>query len=300
MHTQIPVTDQKIDRRWLQRWDPFIKRHGLNRRSLWLLLAALLCCWNTTVLWLANVAPDTQVLNLLLWFGCLIALEDRLQDLWPQPSRASCFAGTLLVTLTLLRGDLTTTGQDRFFYLFLPLLVCGLALLNKPFRSLKIFAVPMVISVLLPLSRILFATHSVMTPLTTVLTWLMLRGLGFTALMHGDELALVNGAVKIGGNCTGIDQLIFTLSVALIFLMVFPLRRWPHRWIVLTVAVVSAILVNVVRITILALLVNLPDQTGMGAFAFFHDSMGGLVFSIVSVTAMGWCHTALIDRELAA
>ena len=91
----------------------------------------------------------------------------------------------------------------------------------------------------------------------------------------------------------------FTLAVGLIFLMVFPLRLWPHRWLVLGVAVLSALLVNVARITLLALLVALPERSGMGAFDFFHDSMGGLLFSLVSVSATGWCHIALIDRELA-
>jgi exosortase/archaeosortase family protein len=282
-----------------QQWRALIRRHSSNRRSLWLLLAALLFGWNTAVLGLAGVAPDTQVLNLLLWFGCLIALEDRLAELWPRPSRASLVAGTLLLTLTLWRGDFSTMGQDRIFYLFLPLLVLGLALLNQPFRSLRLFIVPLVISLLLPITRVLFATHPVIIPLTTVLTWLTLMGLGFSAEMSGAEIALGSSGVEVGGNCTGIDQIIFTLSVALIFLMVFPLRRWLHRWLVLMVAVVGAVLVNVVRITILALLVDLPEKSGMPAFAFFHDSMGGLLFSIVSVAVMGWCHTALIDRELA-
>jgi hypothetical protein len=64
-------------------------------------------------------------------------------------------------------------------------------------------------------------------------------------------------------------------------------------------AVVAAVLVNEVRISILALLVTLPAESGMPACTFFHDSMGGLLFSIVSVVAMGWCHTTLIDRVIA-
>lgn len=299
MASRLPLADQL--QRWgsPQQWSAVIRRHGINRRSLWLLLAALLFGWNTAVLGLAGVAPDTQVLNLLLWFGCLIALEDRLPELWPRPCRSSLLVGGVLLTLTLLRGDFATTGQDRFFYLVLPLLVLGLALLNRPFLGLRIFTVPLVISLLLPLTRVLFATHPVIIPLTSVLTWTTLRVLGLSPLINGATITLPNGAVEIGGNCTGIDQIIFTLSVALIFLMVFPLRRWRHRWFVVVVAVVAAVQVNVVRISILALLVNLPDESGMPAFTFFHDSMGGLLFSIVSVAVMGWCHTALIDRELA-
>ena len=65
-----------------------LHRHLGNRRSLWLLLAALLSSWNAYVLWLADLYPSFQVLNLFLWFGCVIALEDRLPELWPRPSRS--------------------------------------------------------------------------------------------------------------------------------------------------------------------------------------------------------------------
>lgn len=281
------------------RWMAWIRRHGSNRRSLWLLLAGLLFIWNTTLLWLADVSPDTQVLNLLLWFGCAIALEDRLGCLWPRPSRASFLTGTLLITITLLRGDWTTTVQDRFFYLFLPLAVVGLSLLSRPFRSLRLFVVPIVISTLLPLTRALFATHPLITPTTTTITWLNLRILGFSPRLEIPFIYLDNAGVEVGGNCTGIDQVVFTLSVALIFLMVFPLRSWPHRLLIIGLAITTALLVNVQRISLLAWLVNLPDERGMDGFRFFHDSVGGLLFSLVSVSIVAWAHMALIDRELA-
>jgi exosortase/archaeosortase family protein len=246
------------------------------------------------------VAADTQVLNLLLWFGCVIALEDRMQDLWPRPSRASFWVGSLLLLIMLLRGDWTTNTQDRFVYLMLPLSTVALALLNRPFHALRIFRVPLVIAFLLPITRVFFSTHAVITPVTTVLTWLTLTTMGFSPIMSKANIFMGNSGVEIAGNCTGIDQIVFTLSVALIFLMVFPLSRWPHRWLVLGVAVFSALIVNVMRISLLTWLVSLPNDSGTWAFEFFHDSVGGLLFSLISVSVMGWCHTALIDRELSA
>lgn len=293
------TTESAGHRRLLRRWMPLLRRHAANRRSLWLLLAALLFCWNTILLWLGNVSPDTQVLNLLLWLGCMISLEDRIQELWPKPSRASFIAGAVLVTITLLRGDWTTTGEDRFFYLFLPLAVTALSLLSRPIGHLRMFLVPILISLLLPLSRVLFAAHPLFTPTITTLAWINLSILGFSPHIEIPFVYLQNASVEVGGNCTGIDQIIFTLCVALIFLMVFPLRRWLHRLLVIGLAIATALFVNVQRISLLAWLVNLPEDRGKGAFKFFHDSAGGLVFSLVSVSIVGWVYLALIHRELA-
>lgn len=59
--------------------------HGGNRRSLWLLLAGLLFTWSALQLYWIDVDPSFQLLNLLIWFGCTIALEDQLPLLWPPP-----------------------------------------------------------------------------------------------------------------------------------------------------------------------------------------------------------------------
>jgi exosortase/archaeosortase family protein len=87
--------------------------------------------------------------------------------------------------------------------------------------------------------------------------------------------------------------------VAVIFLLAFPLRRWSDRWLVLLAAVPLAIASNVIRISLLALIVGLrvPHQTAL--FVFFHDDMGSLVFSVLAVLLLGKLYLRLIDRQLA-
>ena len=63
-------------------------------------------------------------------------------------------------------------------------------------------------------------------------------------------------------------------------------------------AVLSALVVNAIRIAILALLVSMRNQAGMSAFEFLHDSYGGLVFSLIAVGILGWFYTMLVDREV--
>ena len=59
-------------------------------------------------------------------------------------------------------------------------------------------------------------------------------------------------------------------------------------------------LVNGVRIALLAYCTSWPNQAGMPAFHFLHDSYGSLLFSLVAVSIVGWIYLKLLDRELAA
>lgn len=275
-----------------------LRRHGGNRRSLWLLLAALLFCWSALQLYWADVNANFQVLNLLIWFGCLIALEDQLPQLWPRPSRVSLVLGGVLITATLWRGGWLYNEQDRFLYVLVPLLLLGLALLNQPIARLRLFAVPGVIALLFPLGVRMSTLYVYLERPTATLSWLMLTAFGFNPVLSGREVILPNGGVSITGTCTGIDQIVVSLVVVLIFLMVFPLRRWGSRVAALALALAAAVAVNAVRIALLALLVAVPQEWGKAAFEFFHDSYGGLLFSLFAVFILGWCYSKLIDLEL--
>jgi cyanoexosortase A len=275
-----------------------LHRHHGNRRSLWLLIAALLFCWSTLQINWANLSPNVQVLNLMLWFGVVISLEDRLPDLWPRPSRISLLCGGMLLVAVLLRGSYINSIHDRFALVFLPLQICSLALLNQSGARLRIFTVPVLISLLFPLGQRLLHLADHLQGVTAILSWLILMAFGFDPLVRGNEVILPTGAVSITGFCTGVDQLMICLVVAIIFLLVFPLRFWIHRLYVLLTAVLSALVVNAIRIAILALLVSMRNQAGMSAFEFLHDSYGGLVFSLIAVGILGWFYTMLVDREV--
>lgn len=273
-----------------------------DRRFLWLLLAAVAFGWNVLMFWLSQQNETTQVLNLLLWLGIWIALEDQGSRLWPRPSRASAFGGTFLLVLTVLRSSLITNNQDRFVYLVLPLLAIALCLLNRPPGQWRRFWKPLAIAMLLPLSRLIAngALPGLLIPVTAKLVWALLYAFGFRAFLHGAEVQLGSGGVLVSGACAGIGQLIFTVSVVVIFLLVFPLENWMHIGLVIAASIVCAVLVNGVRIALLAYFTSWPNQTGMPAFDFLHESYGSLLFSFVAVSIEGWIYLKLLDRELAA
>lgn len=275
-----------------------LRHHRGNRRSLWLLISVLLFCWTTLIISWANLSPNVQVLNLLIWFGFVVALEDKLPALWPRPSKLSLLCGGILLTALLFRGSFITSVHDRFTLVFLPLQVAALALLNQSGGRLRMFLVPFLISLLFPLGQRLLHLADYLQGTTAVLSWSILMALGFNPVLSGNEVILETGAVSITGYCTGVDQLMICLVVAIIFLLVFPLRIWSHRLLAIIVAIISALIVNAIRIAILALLVSVPNRGGMAFFEFLHDSYGGLVFSLIAVGIFGWFYTMLVDREI--
>jgi cyanoexosortase A len=276
------------------------ERNRSNRRSLWLLLAGLIFIWITLLFTWAGFSPNHQVLNLMIWFGAVIALEDQMPALWPRPSRFSFLSGAALLAAVLLRGSFIASVHDRFTLLLLPLVLVALGLINQPLRRARMFVVPFIITLLFPFGLRVLELADYLQGITAQLSWLMLMAIGFEPLVTGNKLLLASGGVTITGYCTGVDQLMICLVVAVIFLLVFPLRYWHHRFIALMVATVAALVVNGVRISLLAWLVSLPDQAGMSGFEFLHDSYGGLVFSLIAVGIFGWVYTMMVDREIAA
>ena len=274
-----------------------------NRRSQWLLLAGLLCFWNTGLLWLSHTPDTYQCINLLLWLGILIALEDQLPSLWPKPSKLSAFLGVLILAITVLRGSVPIHQYDRFLSLVLPFIALGLCLLNRPMAEWKLFRKPLAIAFLwqafTPIGILLgWSLSSLLPNLSAFLTWLLLYGLGLKATVSGQKVLMGSGGVDVYPPCAGLEQITFSLFIVIIFLIIFPLRRRRNIFAVLALSVPIAVLCNVVRLALLAYFTSWPNGSGMGLFDFFHESHGSLIFSLISGSFVGYLYLLTLDKEL--
>ena len=276
-------------------------RHRGNRRSFYLSLTALLFCWNSSILWFTDQGLDWQIFNLLLWLGILIALEDQLPNLWPQPCPASFFSGALVLALLLSLSPWLINEQDGYVkYLLLPVIVIALALLSRPAGNLQLFKNSLLISLLLPLSGAFEVLSSpVLNRLTAFLAWAFLYGLGFQTILSDKKVLLDSGGVIVATPCNGVQQLIFSVSIIVIFQLVFPLKKRSNLLMALIGAILTAVVTNVLRIALLAYLTTWPSNRGQPVFDFFHGT-GGLLFSLVAASLAGWIYITLLERELAA
>jgi len=191
--------------------------------------------------------------------------------------------------------------QDGYAkYLHLPVIVFALALLSRPMGNWQLFKNSLLISLLLPLSgAIEVITSPILNRLTALFTWSFLYGLGFQTILSGKQVLLNSGGVNVETPCNGVEQLIFSVSIIVIFQLIFPLENRFSLLKALIGAILSAVAINVVRIALLAYLTTWPNKSGMPAFDFFHGH-GGLLFSLIAAAFTGRIYITLLDRELPA
>lgn len=277
-------------------------------RNLWLAIAAVVAWQNLWMIHTTQTQPSLVLYVLLLWFGALICLEDRLDHLRPRPSGLSLISGTLLLLACLWRSSQIASPQAVVAFLT-PMEGLALVLLCVSFVRIGTFWQPLLILFSLPFYRLLTQANPLnlrlegwISPFTAATATNLLNILGLEAVHSGRLVQTPTGGVQVLNACSGLDQLAQVLGVALIFCLAFPLRRAWHLAAVWVAALSLPILINAVRIAILAQIVSIEGSSANSNrfwFNFFHDSYGSLLFSGISMALFGAVYLWVIERELA-
>ena len=282
-------------------WPLLLARcHSLENRDLWVLLAAIVALY----LLLLNLLtqPFDELLNLVLVLGgALLVLHGPPVGWQPRPGRIGRWVGVALLMAVLWRGQ-RIVGYE-FISSLLPLLAgVGLVLLAVPVSKLRPFLPALSLLALLPVLR---AVESLM-PLGTLsvatawLTQLMLTLSGYAAEQMGNSIRMKGGGIVVSGACAGLNILLQLLVVAVIFALAFPMR---HRWqngLMYLMAPLLGIVVNGMRITLLAMVItsSLPNKRWW--FEFFHDHWGAMLFSGLGMQLFVWLYVYWMARQVAA
>ena len=127
----------------------------------------------------------------------------------------------------------------------------------------------------------------------------MLSSLGQAVRVQQRDVLLPGGGVSVLGACNGLDLIAQLLCVAALFALVFPLRS--RRGLALLAAVIPGlgVLINTLRVALLAVVAGAGQGKGSFWFDFFHDQAGSLLFSGVATVVLGWLYLQLLERQLA-
>jgi cyanoexosortase A len=298
--SKLGVNAMKISLRAMA-WPSLLTRwHSLDNRDLWGLLAAIFALY----LLLLNLLtqPFDELLNLVLVLGGALLVLPGPPDGWqPRPGRIGRWVGIALLMAVLGRGQ-RLMGSD-FSSSFMPLLAgMGLVLLAAPLGKLRTFLPSLAVLALLPVMRAVdWLTPT--GPLSVATAWLTQQTLtlgGYTVMRVGNIVKLPGGGVNVAGACAGLSILLQLLLVAVIFVMAFPMR---HRWqngLMFLVAPLLGMVVNAMRISLLALIVtsSLPHKHWW--FEFFHEHWGSMVFSGLGMQLFVWLYVYWMARQVAA
>jgi len=274
--------------------------HSLDDRNLWSLLVGLVALHLLLISMLTQPAED--VLNVLLVLGGAVLVLHHPPAGWqPRPGRIGRWVGVALLVAVLWRGQ-RMMGFD-FISSLLPLLAgMGLALLAAPLSQLGSFLPSLALVALLPVIRAV-GWLTPLGPLSVATAWLtqqMLALGGTTAEQVGTLVKLQGGGVIVAGPCAGLSILLQLLLVAVIFAMAFPMR---HRWqngLMLVGAPLIGMVVNGMRITLLALFSTSNLANKQWWFDFFHDHWGSLLFSGLGMQLFVWLYVYWMARQVAA
>lgn len=280
-----------------------------SKRNLWLSLAGLVAWQNLWMLHTTQQQPKLVLFVLLLWWGALTCLEDRLERLRPAPSPIGLLLGSLLLLWCFWRTQQIMT-LDAVIALLTPLQGLALVLLCVPLRRWRQFSQQLLILSLLPLFMLITQATAVsawlearLSPFSASLAATLLSWLGLEAVSAGRLVHTAVGSVSVAAACSGLDQIGQVLAIAVIFSLAFPLRRPWHRLLIWLAALALPVLVNSIRIALLAVIAPAAgpaEEQQRWWFDFFHEQMGSLLFSGISVFLFGAVYLWLIERELAA
>jgi len=245
--------------------------------------------------------PDVALNLMLVMGGAVLVLNSPPAGWQPRPGRIGRWVGVALLVVMLWFGQ-RLMSSDLISSL-LPLLAgIALALLAAPASKLRPFLKSFCVLALLPVVSAV-STLTPLGPLSVATAWLtkqMLSFCGYTAVQLGTLVKLQGGGVIVSGACAGLSMILQLLLVAVIFALAFPMR---HRWqngLLIVVAPLLGMVVNGMRITLLALFVTSSLPNRMWWFEFFHEHWGSLLFSGVGMQLFVWLYVYWMARQVAA
>ena len=262
------------------------------------LLIYLFLIWNSFKLLLINSDPIIQILNLLLSIGIYFCIEDNILEIKCK-SKLNFFIGIFGISITVLRSLVLNNTDDKYYYFNLPIGIFFLIILSKPFNEFIYLKNIFFISLLLPLRRLFFdLANYILGVLIPPMTWFILFCMGKNPVIDDQNIFIGDHQLIIGSNCLGADNLYFVLSTLIIYICIFRLKEINNLAIIFSLSITTSLAINIIRNTILAVVVSSNINYKEEIFHFIHDSYGSLIFTFFSVLVISNLYFKLLDKEL--
>lgn len=168
----------------------------------------------------------------------------------------------------------------------------GVALLASGFKGLKQYWQELVILFFLGVPSVIASFLFDLSPITAKFSAFLLHYFGFDVVSQGVFINLPNGGIEVTEECSGLDTIIYTLSVSVLALVMFPLRR-SKLFFVPIVACTIGFLVNAIRVVMLAIFA----ASDKAAFDNWHGGQASYLYGMIGIFTFGCFYWLLLQQE---
>jgi cyanoexosortase A len=263
----------------------------LNNSQFWLLgIGAGLIA---IILTLTQRTGDISHLGMsvLFYFAVASLIGEKRHKLNLESGFFPSFLGILLIALVLWQSASLTQGKLLLVFTHLApfISVIGLALLASGLKGLKQYWQEITILFFLGVPKIVLTSLTDISPITAKFSAFLLWYSGFEVSLQQEIFIRVPpGSIKVYSGCSGVELISHLLGLAVIALLMFPLKR-KKAILVPIVAITIAFIVNGIRVALLAVIV-----TQQQAFDYWHEGDGSRLFGMVAVLILGLFYFLLL------
>lgn len=168
----------------------------------------------------------------------------------------------------------------------------GVALLASGFKGLKQYWQELTILFFLGAPSVIATFLFDISPLTAKFSAFLLHYLGFDVVSQGVFINLPNGGVEVTHECSGIDTIIYILSVSVLALVMFPVNR-SKRFFVPIVAIIIGFVINGIRVGMLAIFA----ASSKAAFENWHGGQASYLYGMIGIVIFGCFYWLLLQQE---
>lgn len=168
----------------------------------------------------------------------------------------------------------------------------GVALLASGFKGLKQYWQELTILFFLGVPGVIASFLFDIAPLTAKFSAFLLHYFGFDVVSQGVFINLPNGGVEVTDECSGLDTIIYTLSISVLALVMFPINR-SKRFFVPIVAIIIGFVINAIRVAMLAIFADSNEA----AFDSWHGGQASYLYGMIGIIFFGCFYWLLLKQE---
>ena len=168
----------------------------------------------------------------------------------------------------------------------------GVALLASGFKGLKQYWQELIILSFLGVPSIIASLLFDIAPLTAKFSAFLLHYFGFDVVSQGVFINLPDGGVEVTDECSGLDTIIYTLSISVLALVMFPVNR-AKRFFVPIVAIIIGFVINAIRVVMLAIFA----ASNKAAFDNWHGGQASYLYGMIGILVFGCFYWLLLQQE---